>query len=74
MSDDPLAELLEEYWSALRKASSQQESQRLRDEIQKRLENVAASLDLLNELFSASNILDEIASDKGPEDLSPPLM
>lgn len=72
MPDDPLAELLEEYWAALRHASSQAESQRLRDEIQERLESVASSLDLLNELHSASNFVHDTSQDKGHEDLAPP--
>ncbi len=72
MPDDPLAELLEEYWTALRQASSQEESRRLRDEIQQRLENVASSLDLLNELHSASNFVDDTSQNKGREDLEPP--
>ena len=72
MPDDPLAELLEEYWTALRQASSQEESRRLRDEIQERLENVASSLDLLNELHSASNFVHDNSRNEDCEDIKTP--
>ena len=67
MSSDPFAELLEEYWEALQTASTRRESQRLRDEIRERLENVASSLELLDELHEASHFLEKNEDTDGPE-------
>ena len=63
MSSDPWAELLEEYWTALTSASTQEQAEQLRAEILKRLEHVASSLDLLTELHDASQILDSRPGD-----------
>lgn len=64
MSSDPWAELLEEYWESLDSVSSTSEARTLRVEFEKRLVALLASLDLLDELNQARDMLNQRPEDQ----------
>lgn len=57
MSHDPWSDLLEEYWDAIEKVGSISEAQTLRREYQNRLEDLMSSLELLDDLIQARELL-----------------
>ena len=58
MSDDPWAELLEEYWDALENVGSLSDAKSLWQEYLQRMDKLMSSLELLHDLNQARNLLE----------------